>query len=56
MVHTVHATLQLIQPIVNMIYTDLNTVFFISEPFLANITTESSSGNTQDFVASVTLE
>ena len=56
MVHTVHATLQLIQPIVNMIYTDLNTVFFIGEPFLTNITTESSSGNTQDFVASVTLE
>lgn len=56
MVHTVNATLQLIQPIVNMIYTDLNTVFFIDEPFLANITTEYSSGNTQDFVASVTLE
>ena len=56
MVHAVHATLHLIQPIVNMIYTDLNTVFFIGEPFLANITTESSSGDTQDFVASVTLE
>ena len=56
MVHTVHATLQLIQPIVNMIYTDLNTVFFIGELFLANITTKSSSGDTQDFVASVTLE
>lgn len=56
MVHTLHVTLQLIQPIVNMIYTDLNTVFFIGEPFLANITTESSSGNTQDFVPSVTLE
>ena len=56
MVHMVHATLQLIQPIVNMTYTDLNTIFFIGEPFLANITTKSSSGNTQDFVASVTLE
>ena len=56
MVHTVHATFQLIRPIVNTIYTDLDTVFFIGEPSLANITTESSSGNTQDFVACVTLE